>query len=85
LAGTFPISTTAAQDGGGCAKVPAKPSELAGHYMDNWGSFQMITKDFWLEGDLVREICQVDDANKVVIAYNHPRDQYNPGKFSRFD
>ena len=85
LLDTSPISPATAQDGGGCAKVPVKSSELAGHYLDNWGSFQIITKDFWVEGDLIREICQVDDVNRVVIAYNHPRDQYNPAKFSRFD
>jgi hypothetical protein len=68
-----------------CSGKPNTSSEIAGSYFDNWGGIQIINKDFWLEGGLVGEICKFDDKGRYFITLNHPRDPFNPSKFSRFD
>lgn len=69
----------------GCtAPSPALP-DIAGSYIDNFGSVHMISGRFWTSAGSVFETCSVDNGASQLIAFNNPANGYNPGKFSRFD
>lgn len=81
----FALVASANAQGSGCAEKPAAPPDISGNYVDDYGGLQAISSNFWYSGGLVFETCSVDNAGQKLIAYNNPRDAYNPSKFSRFE
>jgi hypothetical protein len=67
-----------------CPLNKAAPT-IKGTYIDNFGGPQNISASYWTSSDLVFEVCSVDNVRKRIIAQNDVRNQFNPGKFSRFE
>jgi hypothetical protein len=76
--------TSGAQDLAACSLNKTAPA-IKGTYIDNFGGVQSISESYWTSSSLVFEICSVDNARKRIIAQNDSRNQFNPGKFSRFE
>jgi hypothetical protein len=74
-----------AQTAPGCAAENKTAPSIAGAYVDNFGGFQTVSTDFWISGSLVFEVCSVDETKRQIVARGHPLNDYNPGKFTRFD
>lgn len=73
-----------AQDAAACSLNKTDPA-IKGTYVDNFGGLQSVTATYWESLGSVFEICSVDNARKRIIAQNDSRNQYNPGRFSRFE
>lgn len=78
------ISAAYGQDGIGCS-APAQEPSIAGTYTDNFGGPHSISKNFWTSGSLVFVTCEINETKRHVVAQNHARNQFNPGKYSRFE
>lgn len=62
------------------------PLALRGDWTDNWGSAHVIREWTWtMDGVGVFNVSDYDNAERVLIAQNDPANEYNPGKWSRFD
>ncbi|WP_157862124.1 hypothetical protein [Methylobacterium sp. Leaf361] len=81
----FAIAAAGHAEAAGCGGSPQAAPEIAGNYVDNFGGLQAVSNRFWISGNSVFEICSVDGSARNMIAYNHPANSYNPGKFSRFE
>ncbi|WP_156418533.1 hypothetical protein [Aureimonas sp. D3] len=79
------IASSERAEAAGCAQAPQNAPEIVGSYVDNFGGLQAVSNRFWISGDLVFEVCSVGDNARHLVAYNHPANSYNPGKFSRFE
>jgi hypothetical protein len=77
-----------AQGTGSCLGSTSKPA-ISAIYLDNYAGLHSIGKKVWLQsvGDsqLVFHLCSVDDTKHYLIVRNDDANDFNPGKFSRFE
>ena len=62
----------------------ARP-DIAGNWMDDWGYEQNISRESWTSGDSIFAITRLNNHLSYLVAHNDPGNQWNPGKWSRFD
>ena len=77
-------STASAQEVASCPINKIDPT-IKGVYLDNFGGLQSVSATYWNSSDAVFDVCSVDNTRKRIIALNDSRNQYNPGKYSRFE
>ncbi|MER8671091.1 hypothetical protein [Mesorhizobium sp. M0678] len=72
-----------------CTGSVAAPPKISGMYIDNFDGWQAVGKQAWVSyaaGDeMIFDICSVDNTKNFLIARNSADNQYNPGKYSRFE
>jgi hypothetical protein len=59
--------------------------EIAGAWVDDWGTSHDIAQDSWTMGDDVFHISQLDNEADFLVAQNDAANAYNPDLWSRFD
>ena len=60
--------------------------DIAGDYVDSWGSSHTITENMWTtDGSSMFHIAYMSNEEQVVIAQNDDENEYNPSLWSRFD
>jgi hypothetical protein len=77
--------SSSAQDAATACSVNSTDPAIKGTYVDDFGGPQGVSAAYWESLGSVFEICSVDNTRKRIIAQNDSRNQYNPGKFSRFE
>jgi hypothetical protein len=82
VAGGNPSS---AEDAAVACSLNKTDPTIKGTYVDDFGGAQGVSATYWTSQALVFEICSVDNNRKRIIAQNDSRNQFNPGKFSRFE
>jgi hypothetical protein len=78
------VSVANAQTPADCPTNTSEPS-IHGVYVDNFGGLQAVSAPFWISTNLVFGVCSVDNTQRFLIARNSLRNQFNPGKYSRFE
>ena len=59
--------------------------EIAGNYVDDYGSTHQITKSTWVVDTSIFHIAKLDNAQKFLIASNDSNNEWNANLWSRFD
>jgi hypothetical protein len=65
-----------------------KGPEIVGSYADDWGGTHTIGGQAWLMGGSTPaefELLDLSNSKRYLVAQNALTNQFNPGKFSRFD
>lgn len=82
-------ATTLSQAAATCEGVEGNDPEISAIYVDNFAGWHSVGGEAWLSfgsGDqLVFSVCSVDNDNNFLIAQNASGNDFNPGKFSRFE
>jgi len=65
--------------------VPMDPVPFAGTWVDGWDTSHEISDEAWQMGESGFSFVEVDAESMHIIAENDADNEYNPGKFSRFD
>jgi hypothetical protein len=71
-----------------CLGAAADPP-IAATYLDNYAGWHSVGKKAWLQAaggsQLIFHVCSVNDGRRYLIARNDEGNEFNPGKFSRFE
>jgi hypothetical protein len=71
-----------------CLGSPADP-RIAATYLDNFAGWHSVGKKAWLQAtggsQLIFHLCSVNDGRRYLIAKNDDGNDFNPGKYSRFE
>lgn len=72
-----------------CEGVEGDDPEIAAIYVDNFAGWHSVGGEAWLSfgsGDqLIFSVCSVNNDDDYLIAMNAAGNDFNPGKFSRFE
>ena len=72
-----------------CDGSDNNPPEISAIYLDNFSGWHAVGKEAWVsvlaDGQLIFSLCSVDNNKKYLIARNSDSNDFNPGKFSRFE
>ena len=81
----FPLFLLLACDGGETSPTLEAP-EIAGSYVDDFGSAHIITDTTWTMYDTTLfHFVEVDNEGDWLVAHNDPTNDYNPDQYSRMD
>ena len=84
------LSTTAStQESIACTGIEGNDPEISAIYVDNFSGWHSVGGEAWLSfgsgNQLVFHVCGVDNDSDFLIAENATGNDFNPGKFSRFE
>ena len=72
-----------------CEGVEGNDPEISAIYVDNFAGWHSVGGEAWLSfgsvDQLIFSVCNVENDNKFLIAQNAAGNDFNPGRFSRFE
>ncbi|QWW67950.1 hypothetical protein [Rhizobium sp. WYJ-E13] len=74
---------------GSCSGLEGNDPEISGLYIDNFAGWHSVGGEAWFiaadGGQLIFHVCNVDNSKNFLITQNDVGNDFNPGKFSRFE